>query len=68
MIGEDRQRASEACHARSSSAFSPACTGWRGTATLYVRNLTTGLTIVLLANGEDADLWSLERALEKWLG
>lgn len=42
--------------------------GWRGTATLYVRNLTTGLTIVLLANGEDADLWSLERALEKWLG
>lgn len=41
--------------------------GWRGTATLYVRNLTTGLTIILLANGEDADLWSLEEMLEKWL-
>lgn len=32
---------------------------WAGTSTLYHRNLTTGVTVILLANGEDADLYDL---------
>lgn len=29
---------------------------WMGTSTYYQRNLTTGVTVILLANGEDIDL------------
>lgn len=37
---------------------------WMGTATLYVRNLQTGVTVILLANGEDASLWPLATEIE----
>lgn len=33
--------------------------GWYGTSTYYWRNLDTGVAVILLANGEDADLWEL---------
>lgn len=32
---------------------------WDGTSTLYQRNLDTGVTVILLANGESASLWQL---------
>ena len=32
---------------------------WAGTSTYYYRGLVDGISIVLLANGEDADLWPL---------
>lgn len=38
---------------------------WMGTSTLYQRNLTSGVTIILLANGEDADLWDLAAEIEE---
>ncbi len=37
---------------------------WTGTSTYYLRNLTTGVSVVLLANGEDADLWELADQIE----
>ncbi len=37
---------------------------WTGTSTLYQRNLTTGVTVVLLANGEAAELWELADQIE----
>lgn len=37
---------------------------WMGTSTLYSRNLTTGVTIILLANGEAADLWDVQGDIE----
>lgn len=37
---------------------------WMGTSTLYVRNLTSGVTIILLANGEAADLWDVAAEVE----
>lgn len=40
---------------------------WKGTATYYQRNLTTGLTVILLANGEDASLVPLAEAIESAL-
>lgn len=38
--------------------------GWAGTSTYYLRNLRTGVAIVLLANGEDADLVDLAILIE----
>ena len=35
-----------------------------GTATYYQRNLTTGITVIVLANGEDADVAGLAEAIE----
>ncbi|MEY4873004.1 MAG: hypothetical protein RLZZ563_2334, partial [Pseudomonadota bacterium] len=40
---------------------------WMGTSTLYQRNLTTGVTVILLANGEAADLWDLAAEIEETL-
>jgi CubicO group peptidase (beta-lactamase class C family) len=40
---------------------------WMGTSTLYQRNLTTGVTVILLANGEAADLWELAAEIEESL-
>lgn len=40
---------------------------WMGTSTLYQRNLTSGVTIILLANGESADLWELAAEIEESL-
>lgn len=37
---------------------------WTGTSTLYTRNLKTGVTVVLLANGEAAELWDLADQIE----
>lgn len=37
---------------------------WMGTSTLYSRNLTTGVTVILLANGEAADLWEVQGDIE----
>jgi CubicO group peptidase (beta-lactamase class C family) len=37
---------------------------WTGTSTLYARNLTTGVTVILLANGEAADLWEVQGDIE----
>lgn len=37
---------------------------WMGTSTLYQRNLTSGVTVILLANGESADLWELAAQIE----
>jgi CubicO group peptidase (beta-lactamase class C family) len=37
---------------------------WTGTSTLYTRNLETGVTVVLLANGEAAELWELAEQIE----
>ena len=37
---------------------------WTGTSTYYLRNLTTGVSVVLLANGEAADLWELADEIE----
>lgn len=41
---------------------------WMGTSTFYMRNLTSGLTVVVLANGEDMDCdvlaADIERAIE----
>lgn len=37
---------------------------WPGTATYYQRNLTTGVTVIVLANGEDADVVGLAEAVE----
>lgn len=37
---------------------------WMGTATYYQRNLTTGITVIVLANGEDADVAGLAEAVE----
>lgn len=37
---------------------------WMGTSTLYARNLTTGVTVILLANGEAADLWQVQGEIE----
>ena len=37
---------------------------WMGTSTLYARNLTTGVTVILLANGEAADLWEVQGDIE----
>ena len=41
--------------------------GWKGTATYYQRNLTTGVTVIVLANGEDASLVPLAEAIESAL-
>jgi CubicO group peptidase (beta-lactamase class C family) len=38
---------------------------WMGTSTYYRRNLTTGLTIILLANGEDFSAAGVADAIEK---
>lgn len=37
---------------------------WMGTSTLYARNLSDGVTVILLANGEAADLWELQGQIE----
>jgi CubicO group peptidase (beta-lactamase class C family) len=37
---------------------------WTGTSTFYQRNLTTGVTVILLANGEDIDLDGLALEVE----
>lgn len=37
---------------------------WSGTATYYQRNLTTGVTVIVLANGEDADVVGLAEKIE----
>lgn len=37
---------------------------WMGTSTLYVRNLSDGVAVILLANGEEADLWELQGQIE----
>ena len=37
---------------------------WEGTSTFYHRNLTTGVTVILLANGEDIDLDELATMIE----
>ncbi len=37
---------------------------WTGTSTYYLRNLSTGVSVVLLANGEAADLWELADEIE----
>lgn len=37
---------------------------WTGTSTFYLRNLSTGVSVVLLANGEAADLWELADEIE----
>lgn len=37
---------------------------WMGTSTYYQRNLTTGVTVILLANGEDMDHAELGNELE----
>ena len=37
---------------------------WLGTATYYQRNLTSGVSVVVLANGEDADVVALAEAIE----
>ncbi|WP_237153723.1 serine hydrolase domain-containing protein [Oryzibacter oryziterrae] len=37
---------------------------WMGTATYFQRNLTTGLTVIVLANGEDLDTESLGSQIE----
>ena len=37
---------------------------WMGTATQYRRNLTTGVTVIVLANGEDADAAGLAEEIE----
>ena len=37
---------------------------WTGTSTYYLRNLTTGVSVVLLANGEAAELWELADEIE----
>lgn len=37
---------------------------WMGTATYYQRNLTSGVTVIVLANGEDADVAGLVEAIE----
>ena len=37
---------------------------WFGTSTLYQRNLTSGVSIILLANGEAAALWDLAAQIE----
>ncbi len=37
---------------------------WMGTATYYLRNLTTGVTVIVLANGEDADADGLAAEIE----
>lgn len=41
------------------SAYAAHSGGWAGTSTYYLRNLTSGVSVILLANGEDADLWEL---------
>ena len=38
---------------------------WTGTSTYYQRNLTTGVTVILLANGEDISLDTLALDVEK---
>jgi CubicO group peptidase (beta-lactamase class C family) len=38
--------------------------GWAGTSTYYLRNLKTGLAVILLANGEDAELGELAAEIE----
>lgn len=37
---------------------------WYGTSTLYTRNLSDGVSVILLANGEEADLWGLQAEIE----
>ncbi len=37
---------------------------WMGTSTYYQRNLTTGVSVILLANGEDIDLDALAMEVE----
>ena len=37
---------------------------WTGTSTYYLRNLSTGVSVILLANGEAADLWELADEIE----
>lgn len=37
---------------------------WTGTSTYYQRNLVTGVSVILLANGEDADLGELALEIE----
>lgn len=37
---------------------------WMGTSTLYLRNLSSGISIILLANGEAADLWDVAADIE----
>jgi len=37
---------------------------WMGTATYYQRNLTSGVTVIVLANGEDADASGLAGEIE----
>ncbi|NBO21252.1 MAG: class A beta-lactamase-related serine hydrolase [Rhodobacteraceae bacterium] len=41
---------------------------WTGTSTLYRRNLTTGVTVILLANGEQADLYGPAYAIDDAMG
>lgn len=38
--------------------------GWAGTSTYYLRNLRTGVAVILLANGEDAELSDLAVDIE----
>jgi len=40
---------------------------WKGTATYYQRNLTTGVTVIVLANNEDAGVVPLAEAIESAL-
>ena len=40
---------------------------WKGTATYYQRNLTSGVTVIVLANNEDAEVVPLAEAIESAL-
>ena len=40
---------------------------WMGTATYYQRNLTSGVTVIVLANNEDAGVVPLAEAIESAL-
>lgn len=40
---------------------------WMGTATYYQRNLTSGVTVIVLANGEDANVTGLAAEIESAL-
>ena len=40
---------------------------WKGTATYYQRNLTSGVTVIILANNEDAEVVPLAEAIESAL-
>lgn len=40
---------------------------WMGTATHYLRNLDSGVSVIVLANGEDLDVEALASAVEEAL-